>query len=63
MIEQHFLQIHKSAPKIIYFLTDIIGSHLGASLESEIGKCHQSQTWLYQGAAVLRSYHWFWYCC
>ena len=36
----------------VYFLIDFIWSHLCASLDSEIGRCHQSQTWRYLGATV-----------
>ena len=47
-----FVWIQKSAPRKIYFLTDFIKTHLCASLDGGIGKCHQSQTWRYQGATV-----------
>ena len=36
----------------IYFLTDFIRTHPCASLDSRIGRCHQRQTWRYQGATV-----------
>ena len=52
MIEQHLYEYKKNAPRKIYFLTDFIKTHLSASLDDGIGKCHQSQTWRYQGATV-----------
>ena len=52
-----FEWIQKFAPRKIYFLADFIRTHLCASLDSGIGKCHRRQTWRYQGATVppLRS--------
>ena len=47
-----FVWIQKCAPRKIYFFTDFIKTHLCASLDGGIGKCHQSQTWRYQGATV-----------
>ena len=47
-----FLWIQKSAPRKIYFLTDFIKTHLCASPDGGIGKCHRSQTWRYQGVTV-----------
>ena len=50
-----FVWIQKSAPRKIYFLTDFIITHVCASPYDGIGKCHQSQTWRYQGATVRYS--------
>ena len=51
-----FVWIQKSAPRKICFFTNFIRTHLCASLDDGIGKCHQSQTWRYQGATVFMVY-------
>ena len=47
-----FVWIQKSTPRKIYFFSDFIRTYLCASLDSGIWRCHQSQTWRHQGAAL-----------
>ena len=38
-----------------FFLSVFVRAPLCASLDSGIGRCHQGQSWRYQGAAVMRA--------
>ena len=52
-IEQHLYEYKKAPLERFTFFTDFIRTHLCASLDGGVGKCHQSQTWRYQGATAL----------